>query len=84
MPNVLNQANTSSEGSSNSPLADVLFRTSFLNKSEDPTKGYSCINIHSECLYQVATSKRNRETLKESPPAMLASSTSSGHASAIT
>ena len=53
MPNVLNQANTSSEGPSNSPLADalfrtsdlewkiiadVLFRTSFLNKSEDPTK----------------------------------------------
>ena len=38
MPNALNQANTSSEGPSISPLADVLFRTSFLNKSEDPTK----------------------------------------------
>ena len=30
MPNVLNQANTSSEGPSNSPLADALFRTSDL------------------------------------------------------
>ena len=53
MPIVLKQANTSNEGPSNSPLADVLFRTSdlewktiadvlfrtsFLNKSEDPTK----------------------------------------------